>query len=127
MTAVAKIEVQHGKLLDITDFVQSFLNDSGIVTITVMDSQASVFLSSAGRETDKDICADMERAFPARCSYVSQKQPTDTWATVISAVMGVQQSIPYRKGKLLLGSNQSVHLLYLGHGDSVQLCLMCEE
>lgn len=124
MTTVAKLEVQHGKILDITDLVQSFLDDCGLVTVTVMDSQASVFLSSTDSVTDEDIYADMERAFPARCSYVSQKSPADTSAAVISAVMGTQQSIPYRQGRLLLGDDQSVRLLYLGNRDSVQLSLM---
>lgn len=124
MIAVAEFPVQYGQVIDVTDFVRQGAGECGFITVMVKDSRAAIFLSSTSSETDRDICTDMERAFPARCSYSFQKSPAHTSAAVISAVMGSQQSIPYKQGRLLLGDDQSVRLIYMGDRDSVQLSLM---
>ena len=106
-------------VIDITDFVQQHIGKNGICTVVVKDTQSAIILSSTYTETDADICTDMERAFPARCSYASSVDPLITSSTIISSVIGTRVDIPYREGKLLLGKRQSIRLVFLGKNRNV--------
>lgn len=124
MITVGEFSLSQEQVIDITAFVQQQLSDMGICTVIALDTHSAIILSSVDGKTDADICSDMERAFPARCSYNANRDPLSTEAEVISAGIGMEQSIPFNAGKLLLGQNQSVRLLALGARGCIRVAVL---
>ena len=118
MPVVTKtIKVSSGQetdIIDITDEVQKVVAGSGlkegVATVFVSGSTASISTIEFEPNLVKDVKAALERLVPSDLDY----EHTKTWGDhngkshVRATLMGPSASIPFRDGKLLLGTWQQL-------------------
>jgi len=100
------------QVVDITDRVEAELKGSGLVNVFVKHTTAALTVADLDPGTDKDYLKALEAMTPA--SHWSHPHdpghfPDHLWSSLI----GVSLTLPYRDGKLLLGSWQRIILVEL--------------
>lgn len=101
-------------IINITEIVQEIVSDSGlragIVNIFISGSTASVSTIEFEPNLIKDFKDAMERIVPANIKY----RHKETWGDdngkshVKATLMGPGTSVPFREGKLMLGTWQQL-------------------
>jgi len=104
---------QNEELIDITDEVIELVNKSkisdGIVHVFIPHATAGVILNeSADPNIKTDFLKAMEKAIPKRANYLHDHIDQNAAAHIRSAVVGPSLTIPLYKGRVMLGTWQSI-------------------
>lgn len=109
------IQTPNGEsLINITSQVQEIVAEagtvSGICVLFVPHTTAAITINSAlDAATSQDIIQDLKRLVPTRVDFVHQYDtPADAAGHIKAALVGSSVSLIIDKGKLLLGSSQSL-------------------
>lgn len=101
------------ELVDITDEVASAVGRSGIkeglVHVFVPHATAGIILNeSADPNIKTDFLNAIERAFPKKAHYLHDRIDQNAAAHIRSAVVGSSLTIPLVRGRMLLGTWQTI-------------------
>ena len=101
------------EVVDITDDVQSLLAaKSGICHLLVLHTTAALTTADLDPGTDLDILDAFEALVP-KLQYRHPHNPAHVPDHILSALIGTSVSLPFEKGKLVLGTWQRVVLIEL--------------
>jgi len=104
---------ENEELIDITDEVVGLVGKSkisdGIVHVFIPHATAGVILNeSADPNIRTDFLKAMEKAIPKRANYLHDRIDQNAAAHIRSAVVGPSLTIPLAKGRVMLGTWQSI-------------------
>ena len=95
----------HGPgLYEFTDQVRAFAKGSGLLTLFVRHTSASLLIQE---NADPEVQADLQAFFHLTHTY---EGPDDMPAHIKAAMMPVSLSIPVQNGRLALGTWQGIYL-----------------
>ena len=104
---------QKRQVVDITDQVQAQVDGSeGLVNIFVKHTTAAVSLADLDPGTDKDYLAAIEALTPSK-NWQHPHDPSHFPDHLWSSVIGQSISVPFKDGRLELGSWQRLVLIEL--------------
>lgn len=102
------------EVIDITDRVREFLSqagaDSGLCNVFVMHTTAGLTTGESTEGTDEDLMEVLERIIP-KIKFRHHHDPSHAPDHMISSIVGASVTIPIGKGKLQLGTWQSILLV----------------
>lgn len=110
-----RLTIKTGKkreVLDITDEVESQLSGSGLCHLLVLHTTAALTTAELDPGTDLDMLDAFEAMIP-KLRYRHPHNPAHVPDHILSALIGTSLSLPFAKGKLLLGTWQRVVLIEL--------------
>lgn len=110
-----RLTIKTGKkreVLDITDEVESQLSGSGLCHLLVLHTTAALTTADLDPGTDLDMLDAFEAMIP-KLRYRHPHNPAHVPDHILSALIGTSLSLPFAKGKLLLGTWQRVVLIEL--------------
>jgi secondary thiamine-phosphate synthase enzyme len=110
------------EILDITDDVESLLSESstgkngsdatGICNLLVLHTTAALTTADLDPGTDLDMLDAFEAMIP-KLRYRHPHDPGHVPDHILSALIGTSIALPFKRGKLLLGTWQRVVLIEL--------------
>ena len=101
------------EVLDITDRVQKVLGtNSGLCHLLVLHTTAALTTADLDPGTDLDMLDAFEAMMP-KLRYRHPHDPEHVPDHILSALIGTSVSLPFEKGRLLLGTWQRVVLIEL--------------
>lgn len=112
------------EVVDITDQVEAELQGSGLVNVFVKHTTAAVMVADLDPGTDKDYLAAIEAMTPEtrwRHPHDPSHFPDHLWSSLIGASL----TLPFRDGRLNLGTWQRVVLIELDGPRERELELTC--
>ncbi len=99
------------EVLDITDVVtKSLPKDNGVMTVFVAHTTTAVTTADLDPGTDLDLLDALYGMLP-QLQWRHPHNPAHAPAHLLASIVGPSLSIPYRDGKLLLGTWQCIVLL----------------
>jgi len=102
------------EVIDITDQVREFVSqagaESGLCNIFVMHTTAGLTTGESTEGTDEDLMEVLERIIP-KIKFRHHHDPSHAPDHMISSIVGASVTVPIIKGKLQLGTWQSVLLV----------------
>ena len=110
-----RLTIKTGKkreVLDITDEVESQLTGSGLCHLLVLHTTAALTTADLDPGTDLDMLDAFEAMIP-KLRYRHPHNPAHVPDHILSALLGTSLSVPFEKGKLILGTWQRVVLVEL--------------
>ena len=110
-----RLTIKTGKkreVLDITDEVESQLSGSGLCHLLVLHTTAALTTADLDPGTDLDMLDAFEAMIP-KLRYRHPHNPAHVPDHILSALLGTSLSVPFEKGKLILGTWQRVVLVEL--------------
>jgi secondary thiamine-phosphate synthase enzyme len=109
-----KIQTEKKKqVLDITALIEQTLPESdGICNIFVLHTTCCVTTADLDPGTDQDTLDFLEKLIP-QINFRHPHNPEHAPDHIISSIIGPSLSIPFKNGKLVLGTWQSVILIEL--------------
>jgi len=110
---VLRVASDHKRqVLDITTDVEAHLNGQGLANVFLKHTTAALTVADLDPGTDQDYLQALETMTPAR-SWRHPHDPPHFPDHLWSAVLGVSLTLPYKSGKLQLGSWQRLVLIEL--------------
>jgi len=104
------------EVLDITDLIESHLQDStastGTCSVLVLHTTAALTTADLDPGTDLDMLDAFEAIIP-KLRYRHPHNPAHVGDHILSALIGTSVSLPFEGKKLLLGAWQRVVLIEL--------------
>ena len=104
------------EVLDITDLVESHLQNStavtGVCNLLVLHTSAALTTADLDPGTDLDMLDAFEAMIP-KLRYRHPHNPAHVGDHIMSALIGASVSLPFESKKLLLGTWQRVVLIEL--------------
>lgn len=110
-----RLTIKTGKkreVLDITDEVESQLSGSGLCHLLVLHTTAALTTADLDPGTDLDMLDAFEAMIP-KLRYRHPHNPAHVPDHILSALLGTSLTVPFEKGKLILGTWQRVVLVEL--------------
>lgn len=110
-----RLKIKTGKkreVLDITDEIESQLSGSGLCHLLVLHTTAALTTADLDPGTDLDMLDAFEAMIP-KLRYRHPHNPAHVPDHILSALIGTSLSLPFERGKLLLGTWQRVVLIEL--------------
>jgi len=98
------------EVLDITDEVESQLSGSGLCHLLVLHTTAALTTADLDPGTDLDMLDAFEAMIP-KLRYRHPHNPSHVPDHILSALVGTSLSLPFDRGKLMLGTWQRVVLI----------------
>jgi len=112
---VRRLKIKTGKkreVLDITDEIESQLSGSGLCHLLVLHTTAALTTADLDPGTDLDMLDAFEAMIP-KLRYRHPHNPAHAPDHILSALLGTSLSLPFERGKLILGTWQRVVLIEL--------------
>jgi len=112
---VRRLKIKTGKkreVLDITDEIESQLSGSGLCHLLVLHTTAALTTADLDPGTDLDMLDAFEAMIP-KLRYRHPHNPAHVPDHILSALLGTSLSLPFERGKLILGTWQRVVLIEL--------------
>jgi len=112
---VRRLKIKTGKkreVLDITDEIESQLSGSGLCHVLVLHTTAALTTADLDPGTDLDMLDAFEAMIP-KLRYRHPHNPAHVPDHILSALLGTSLSLPFERGKLILGTWQRVVLIEL--------------
>jgi secondary thiamine-phosphate synthase enzyme len=100
------------EVLDITGEIESQLSGSGLCHLLVLHTTAALTTADLDPGTDLDMLDAFEAMIP-KLHYRHPHNPAHVPDHILSALIGTSLSLPFERGKLLLGTWQHVVLIEL--------------
>ena len=104
------------EVLDITDLVESYLQNStpatGVCSLLVLHTTAALTTADLDPGTDLDMLDAFEAMIP-KLRYRHPHNPAHVGDHIMSALIGASVSLPFESKRLLLGTWQRVVLIEL--------------
>jgi secondary thiamine-phosphate synthase enzyme len=105
------------EVVDITDRIEDLLrkqriDGSGICSLSVLHTTAALTTADLDPGTDLDMLDAFEAMIP-KLRYRHPHNPAHVPDHILSALIGTSVSMPFEKGKILLGTWQRVVLIEL--------------
>ena len=110
-----RLTIKTGKkreVLDITDPIEGQLSGSGLCHVLVLHTTAAVTTADLDPGTDLDMLDAFEAMIP-KLRYRHPHNPAHVPDHILSALIGTSLSLPFERGKLILGTWQRVVLIEL--------------
>ena len=110
-----RLKIKTGKkreVLDITDEIESQLSGSGLCHLLVLHTTAALTTADLDPGTDLDMLDAFEAMIP-KLRYRHPHNPAHVPDHILSAWIGTSLSLPFERGKLILGTWQRVVLIEL--------------
>ena len=110
-----RLKIKTGKkreVLDITDEIESQLSGSGLCHLLVLHTTAALTTADLDPGTDLDMLDAFEAMIP-KLRYRHPHNPAHVPDHILSALLGTSLSLPFERGKLILGTWQRVVLIEL--------------
>ena len=110
-----RLKIKTGKkreVLDITDEIESQLSGSGLCHLLVLHTTAALTTADLDPGTDLDMLDAFEAMIP-KLRYRHPHNPAHAPDHILSALLGTSLSLPFERGKLILGTWQRVVLIEL--------------
>ena len=110
-----RLKIKTGKkreVLDITDEIESQLSGSGLCHVLVLHTTAALTTADLDPGTDLDMLDAFEAMIP-KLRYRHPHNPAHVPDHILSALLGTSLSLPFERGKLILGTWQRVVLIEL--------------
>ena len=110
-----RLPIKTGKkreVLDITDEIESQLSGSGLCHVLVLHTTAALTTADLDPGTDLDMLDAFEAMIP-KLRYRHPHNPAHVPDHILSALIGTSVSLPFERGKLILGTWQRVVLIEL--------------
>ena len=110
-----RLTIKTGKkreVLDITDEIESQLSGSGLCHLLVLHTTAALTTADLDPGTDLDMLDAFEAMIP-KLRYRHPHNPAHVPDHILSALVGTSLSLPFERGKLILGTWQRLVLLEL--------------
>ena len=110
-----RLTIKTGKkreVLDITDEIEGQLSGSGLCHLLVLHTTAALTTADLVPGTDLDMLDAFEAMIP-KLRYRHPHNPAHVPDHILSALIGTSLSLPFERGKLLLGTWQRVVLIEL--------------
>lgn len=112
------IETRKSKeIIDITDLVQKHLKDlraeDGTCHLFVTHTTCALTCADLDPGTDQDILDAVGKMFPKGGKYRHPHDPSHVGEHIMSSIIGPSISIPFKDGKLILGTWQRIILIEL--------------
>ena len=110
-----RLAIKTGKkreVRDITDEIESQLSGSGLCHLLVLHTTAALTTADLDPGTDLDMLDAFEAMIP-KLRYRHPHNPAHVPDHILSAVIGTSLSLPFERGKLVLGTWQRVVLVEL--------------
>ena len=98
------------EVLDITGEVESQLSGSGLCHLLVLHTTAALTTADLDPGTDLDMLDAFEAMIP-KLRYRHPHNPSHVPDHILSALVGTSLSLPFDRGKLMLGTWQRVVLI----------------
>lgn len=105
-----KIQTQNPKeIIDITEKIEENLppDNSGILVIHILHTTAALTTADLDPGTDKDMLDAFSQMTPD-LDYRHPHDPSHVGDHILSSVIGNSVTIPYKRGKILLGTWQRI-------------------
>jgi len=112
---VRRLKIKTGRkreVLDITDEIESQLSGSGLCHLLVLHTTAALTTADLDPGTDLDMLDAFEAMIP-KLRYRHPHNPAHAPDHILSALLGTSLSLPFERGKLILGTWQRVVLIEL--------------
>jgi len=112
---VRRLAIKTGKkreVRDITDEVENQLSGSGLCHLLVLHTTAAITTADLDPGTDLDMLDAWEAMIP-KLRYRHPHNPAHVPDHILSALIGTSLSLPFERGKLILGTWQRVVLIEL--------------
>jgi secondary thiamine-phosphate synthase enzyme len=112
---VRRLTIKTGKkreVRDITDHIESQLSGSGLCHLLVLHTTAALTTADLDPGTDLDMLDAFEAMIP-KLRYRHPHNPAHVPDHILSALVGTSLSLPFERGKLILGTWQRVVLIEL--------------
>ena len=100
------------EVLDITDEIEGQLSGSGLCHLLVLHTTAALTTADLDPGTDLDMLDAFEAMIP-KLRYRHPHNPAHAPDHILSALLGTSLSLPFERGKLILGTWQRVVLIEL--------------
>ena len=110
-----RLAIKTGKkreVRDITDEVENQLSGSGLCHLLVLHTTAAITTADLDPGTDLDML-DAWGAMIPKLRYRHPHNPAHVPDHILSALIGTSLSLPFERGKLILGTWQRVVLIEL--------------
>ena len=110
-----RLKIKTGRkreVLDITDEIESQLSGSGLCHLLVLHTTAALTTADLDPGTDLDMLDAFEAMIP-KLRYRHPHNPAHAPDHILSALLGTSLSLPFERGKLILGTWQRVVLIEL--------------
>ena len=109
---------KHQELIDITESVKKIIEESGIqeglCNIYAMHATAAIVINE---NYDPNICLDfldaINKSFPERAGYRHDHIDGNAAAHIKAEILGPSETVPIKKGKMMLGTWQSIMVVEL--------------
>jgi secondary thiamine-phosphate synthase enzyme len=105
------------ELIDITDKVEGFVNDSdiknGICLVSSLHSTTAVILNENERGLMNDITRKIDQEFPKNAGWSHDRIDNNADAHLASTFIGPSRTLPIKDGRLLRGTWQNIFFLEL--------------
>lgn len=112
---MGRLTIKTGKkreVRDITDEIESQLSGSGLCHLLVLHTTAALTTADLDPGTDLDMLDAFEAMIP-KLRYRHPHNPAHVPDHILSALIGTSLSLPFERGKLILGTWQRVVLIEL--------------
>jgi len=112
---VRRLKIKTGRkreVLDITDEIESQLSGCGLCHLLVLHTTAALTTADLDPGTDLDMLDAFEAMIP-KLRYRHPHSPAHVPDHILSALIGTSLSLPFERGKLILGTWQRVVLIEL--------------
>ena len=110
-----RLTIKTGKkreVLDVTEEIESQLTGSGLCHLLVLHTTAALTTADLDPGTDLDMLDAFEAMIP-KLRYRHPHNPAHVPDHILSALIGTSLSLPFERGKLILGTWQRVVLMEL--------------
>lgn len=115
-----KLSIKTGKkraIVDITETISDLLrkhraDGSGVCSLSILHTTAALTTADLDPGTDLDMLDAFEAMIP-KLRYRHPHDPAHVPDHILSALIGTSVSLPYERGKILLGTWQRVVLIEL--------------
>jgi secondary thiamine-phosphate synthase enzyme len=116
MVDISMNSTQQKEIIDITNEINDLLLDNGILegicNVFVQHTTCSLTIAELDPGTDKDFLKAIEKIFPEG-KYLHPHNPGHVGDHIMSSIIGNSVSVPVERGRLSLGTWQSVVLIEL--------------
>ncbi|MEM3391626.1 MAG: secondary thiamine-phosphate synthase enzyme YjbQ [Archaeoglobaceae archaeon] len=99
---------QRTEIVDITEEVEKLLEGEGVALVFTPHTTASIILNEAEGRLLEDIVSTMDKIVPRNSNYRHNEIDNNADAHIKASLLGNSVIIPFRDGKLQLGTWQRV-------------------
>jgi len=99
---------QRTEIVDITEEVEKLLEGEGVALVFTPHTTASIILNEAEGRLLEDIVSAMDKIVPRNSNYRHNEIDNNADAHIKASLLGNSVIIPFRDGKLQLGTWQRV-------------------